>query len=89
MGLQLKAALCGCCYKKDKRFQQLANAKKALYNEIDILNIVRILRLAQFTSKAVLQPHQALLVGWQDKYNIYGGEPQIIADDYDGRSYSQ
>ena len=73
-GLQFKRQLCGCCRKKDKSFEQLENAKKALYEETEITNIVKTLRLAQFTSKAVLKPHQALLVGWQDKYNISGGE---------------
>ena len=52
----------------------MLNARKALYEELDIINIVKLLRLAQFTSRTQLKAHQALLVGWQDRYNIYGGE---------------
>jgi hypothetical protein len=46
------------------------------------------MRLAKFTSKVHLKPYQALLVGWQDTYNIYGGSPGIVIDDFDGGSFN-
>ena len=66
----------------------MLNARKALYEELDIINIVKLLRLAQFTSRTQLKAHQALLVGWQDRYNIYGGEQKIPIDDYNGSSFT-
>ena len=66
----------------------MLNARKALYDELDIINIVKLLRLAQFTSRTQLKAHQALLVGWQDRYNIYGGEQKIPIDDYNGSSFT-
>jgi len=36
----------------------------------------------------VLKAHQALLVGWQDRYNIQGGEKEKSSNDFDGSSFS-
>ena len=44
--------------------------------------------MAELTSQTVLKPHQALLVGWQDKYNIYTGEPKTEVNNFDGSSFS-
>ena len=41
-----------------------------LHNEIDILKIIKQLRVAALTSQALLKPHQAMLVQWFDKYKV-------------------
>jgi hypothetical protein len=45
-GLQFKKRTFGCCFKKDVKFQQLGNAQKSLYEEMEITNILKMLRLA-------------------------------------------
>lgn len=53
---------CSCCCRRcrkdlsdqDKLFQK---AKKKLHNEIDLVYIVRLLRIASFTAMNVLKPH--------------------------------
>jgi len=50
---------CCCCRNKDKRVDFLfAEAKKKLYKEIDLLEIIKQLRVYQFTSQVTLTQEQ-------------------------------
>jgi hypothetical protein len=41
-----------------------------LHAEIDLLNIVKQLRLSTFATRAFLRPHQRKLVRWFDEYKL-------------------
>ena len=47
------------------------NAKKKLNEETDILEIVKKLRVHQFSSQLALKPHQRDLVNFFREYKIY------------------
>lgn len=68
---------CCCCRPKIKRDDSLfKNAKKKLNEEIDILEIVKKLRVYQFQSQIALKPHQRDLVNFFREYKIYDEDSQ-------------
>ena len=49
---------CCCCCRRNSRMDKLfTKAKDKLYSEIDILKIVKELRVAKFASKTILKPN--------------------------------
>ena len=63
---------CFCCKPKRKRDDILfQDAKKKLSEEIDILEIVKKLRVHQFASQIILKPHQLDLVNFFRDYKIF------------------
>lgn len=63
--------MCCCCRPKRSKDDMLfKNAKKKLNEEIDILEIVKKLRVHQFTSQVTLQPHQRDLINFFREYKI-------------------
>ena len=62
---------CCCCRVKPKRIDLLyEDAKKKLNDEIDLLEIVKKLRVNSFCSEIVLKPHQRDLVNFFTDYKI-------------------
>ena len=62
---------CCCCSRKktleDKLFEK---ARKKLYAEIDLLQIIKQLRIVTFASEILLKPHQMRMVKYFDEYKI-------------------
>lgn len=68
-----------CCRRKLTREDKLfAKARIKLHAEIDLLQIIKQLRLFAFTSKILLKPHQPQLVKWFDEYNIKVKEEENV-----------
>ena len=61
---------CCCCWKSSLEERLFMKGQYKLHNEIDILSIIKQLRVAALTSQALLKPHQAMLVKWFDKYKV-------------------
>ena len=61
---------CCCRPKRSKDDMLFKNAKKKLNEEIDILEIVKKLRVHQFASQVTLQPHQRDLINFFREYKI-------------------
>lgn len=62
---------CCCCQAKPKRADWLQeDALMKLNQEIDILEIVKKLRVAYFASEIALKPRQRKLVGFFDEYKL-------------------
>ena len=62
---------CLCCKKRPKRDDWLQeDAKAKLNREIDILEIVKKLRVSYFASEIALKPRQRHLVGFFDDYKL-------------------
>ena len=63
---------CLCCRTERKREDFLYNsARSKLSEELDILEIVKKLRLATFASQAYLKPHQRELINFFQDYKVY------------------
>ena len=77
--------LCPCLKPKNKREDILfKDAKQKLYEEIDLLEIVKKLRVNQFASDVVLKPRQRDLVNFFQDYKLNGEkEPETITYDDD------
>ena len=63
---------CGCTPKKRRDDILFADAKQKLYEEIDLLEIVKKLRVNQFASDVVLKPRQRDLVNLFLTYKLNG-----------------
>jgi len=61
---------CCCCWKSSLEERLFMKGQYKLHNEIDILKIIKKLRVAALTSQALLKPHQAMLVQWFDRYKV-------------------
>ena len=63
---------CLCCSNKKQKKEAILYEKgvNKLHEEMDLLFILKQLRVAAFTSQAFLKPHQSLLVKWFEQYNI-------------------
>ena len=60
-----------CCRVREKREDFLYRAaKEKLYCEIDLLEIVKQMRVSMFASDIVLKPQQRLLVSFFDEYKL-------------------
>ena len=60
-----------CCRVREKREDFLyREAKEKLYCEIDLLEIVKQMRVSMFASDIVLKPQQRLLVSFFDEYKL-------------------
>ena len=72
-----------CCKVRNKRDDILfKDAKQKLYEEIDLLEIVKKLRVNQFASDVVLKPRQRDLVNFFQDYKLAGDkEPEEIMDE--------
>lgn len=68
---------CKCCVKthKDRLFKK---GRDKLHTEIDILHIVKQLRISQFVADLVLTPAQKNLVVWFDKYKLKESEDEDV-----------
>ena len=72
-------AVCLCCKAKSKRQDFLfKEAKKKLYYEIDLLEIVKQLRINMFASDIVLKPRQRHLVSFFDEYKLKEKKKSIL-----------
>ena len=69
---------CGlCCKARTKRSDFLyRQAKEKLYTEIDLLEIVKQLRINMFASDIVLKPRQRYLVNFFDEYKLKAEKPE-------------
>ena len=56
------------------------DAKAKLNVEIDILDIVKRLRVHQFASEVILKPRQRELVNFFDDYKLKGDDPNDTVD---------
>ena len=62
---------CLCCRARRKREDFLyAGARKKLNEELDILEIVKKLRVHQFASQMALQPHQRELINFFQDFKV-------------------
>ena len=65
---------CCCCIwcNKTKKLENVLfeKAQNKLHEEMDLLHILKQLRVAAFTSQAFLKPHQSMLVKWFDQYKL-------------------
>ena len=62
---------CCCCKKREKRKEFLQqDALQKLNREIDILEIVKKLRISSFANELTLKPRQRHLVGFFDDYKL-------------------
>ena len=48
--------------------------KKQLYGEMDLIKLIKQLRLAALMSEAYLKPHQTMMVEWLAKYSLSADE---------------
>ena len=48
--------------------------KKQLYGEMDLIKLIKQLRVAALMSEAYLKPHQTLMVEWLAKYRLSADE---------------
>ena len=55
--------------------------RRKLHAEIDLLNIIKQLRINTFAMHSLLKPHQRQLVRWFDEYKL-----QIYSDESDGKN---
>lgn len=63
--------LCCCCRARERRDDWLQqDAKQKLNEEIDILEIVKKLRVSKFSSEVHLKPRQRNLVGFFNEYML-------------------
>ena len=63
---------CFCCKPKKKHQDFLfKDAKSKLSEEMDILEIVKKLRVHQFAASITLKPHQRDLINFFQEYKIY------------------
>ena len=63
--------LCCCCRPKSKREDFLwGTATKKLNEELDVLEIIKKLRVSQFAADVVLKPRQRDLVNFFQDYNL-------------------
>ena len=73
---------CGCKPKSRRDDRLFADAKQKLYEEIDLLEIVKKLRVNQFASDVVLKPRQRDLVNLFLTYKLKGDkEPEELVND--------
>ena len=72
-----------CCKPRNTRDDILfKDAKQKLYEEIDLLEIIKKLRVNQFASDIVLKPRQRDLVNFFQDYKLNGKkEPEINVDE--------
>ena len=62
---------CCCCKPKlQKRDRLFKDARSKLFEEIDILEIIKKLRVNKFTSEVFLKPRQRDLVNFFDEYKL-------------------
>lgn len=65
------SSLCCCCRAGSKREDFLwASATKKLNEELDVLEIIKKLRVSQFAADVVLKPRQRDLVNFFQDYNL-------------------
>ena len=78
---QLSAWYCCCCKLRPRRGDRLfKDARSKLYEEIDILEIIKKLRVNKFTSEVVLKPRQRDLVNFFEEYKLSADPPQPPTD---------
>ena len=74
---RLSAWYCCCCKPRPRRRDRLfKDARSKLYEEIDILEIIKKLRVNKFTSEIVLKPGQRDLVNFFEEYKLSADPPQ-------------
>jgi hypothetical protein len=54
---QLCIRLLFCCKLKDRHSKMFENGKKQLYKEMDLIRLIKQLRVAAFMSEVYLKPH--------------------------------
>lgn len=54
---QLCIRLLCCCKLKDRKSRMFENGKKQLYKEMDLIKLIKQLRVAAFMSEVYLKPH--------------------------------
>ena len=70
---------CFCCRVRPKREDWMQkDAKEKLNLEIDILDIVKRLRVYQFASEIVLKPRQRELVSFFDQYKLMDEDERLL-----------
>ena len=70
-----RSRLCCCCRVEEKRAEFLQkDARKKLSHEVDILEIVKKLRVHQFASEVTLKPNQMDMVNYFDQYTLDDGK---------------
>lgn len=82
--------LCCCCRKKNcctccKNDQPINDklfikGRAKLHAEIDLLQIIKQLRVNSFVSSTILKPHQDMLIKWFDQFKIKV-KPEELASD--------
>ena len=73
---------CFCCRFRERHLDKLQQkAKKKLYAEIDILEIIKKLRVARFASDCTLAPHQRDLVCFHQDYKLDSNVRNVEAFD--------
>ena len=71
--LRFDKAICCCCRARRRREDFLyKEAKSMLSEEIDLLEIIKKLRVFQFSVNSVLKPHQKDLVNFFQDYTLQG-----------------
>ena len=78
---RFSAWYCCCCKPRPRRRDRLfKDAKNKLYEEIDILEIIKKLRVNKFVSEIVLKPRQRDLVNFFEEYKLSADPPQPPTD---------
>jgi hypothetical protein len=71
---QLIIRLCFCCNFKDRQSKMFEKGKKQLYSEMDLVKLIKQLRVAALMSQVYLKPYQTLLVDWLAEYRLDSAE---------------
>lgn len=62
---------CSCCRRTNNTRDKLfLKGRHKLHSEIDLLQIIKQLRVASFTCNQYLKPHQLKLIRWFDQYKV-------------------
>ena len=59
-----------CCHRYTVKDRLFEDGRKKLHHEIDLLRIIKQLRITAFGSQIGLKPHQVALIKWFETYTM-------------------
>ena len=78
---------CICCrHKKSDEDKLQARARTRLYQELDILQIIKKLRIARFVSELTTSEEQRYLVNYHSEYMLF--KDDAISNEFDAKRYT-
>ena len=72
-----------CCLKTSRYREKYEQAQQKMYNELDIVNVVRALRNAKFLTSLKIEPYQRNIMHFNEEYCVGDpkGESESFSDD--------